>query len=339
MRRGDTKSERRVGLSGPISAFHDMSGGLLVAIGGNATHPRDIKGTAAEQFAVAAATGRDLLPLMTLDRELIVTHGNGPVVGKILMRQMVARKRVAPMSLDICVAHSQGGIAYLLMQSLENALREANNPRHVVCLLTQVEVDPDDPAFGDPLKPIGHFYDEDEARELADEMNWQMREDSGRGWRHVVASPEPRHIVDISLVHALAKRGAVVIAGGGGGIPVIRDSGGVRRGVEAVIDKDLTSAHMANVLGIREMMILTDVPRVVLNFGTSQQRELTRASLSEIRAYRAKGHFPPGSMGPKIEAAIRFLDRGGERVVIGPLGEALPTLNGDAGTEIRRDGD
>ena len=339
MGRGVMDSERPASASRSMRAFDDMAGGLLVAIGGNAIHPRDIKGTAAEQAAVAAQTGRALLPLMTLDRELVVTHGNGPVVGKILMRQMVARKRVAPMSLDICVAHSQGGIAYLLMQSLENALREANDPRHVVCLLTQVEVDPNDPAFGNPVKPIGHFYDEDEAQDLAHEMNWQMREDSGRGWRHVVASPEPRHIVDISLVHALAKRGAVVIAGGGGGIPVIRDAGGVRRGVEAVIDKDLTSAHMANVLGIGEMMILTDVSGVVLNFGTSRQRELTRASLSEIRAYRAEGHFPPGSMGPKVEAAIRFLDRGGERVVIGHLSEALATLAGDAGTEIRRDGD
>ncbi len=312
---------------------------LLVAVGGNATHPPKIKGTSAEQAAIAAETGRALLPLMALGTELVITHGNGPVVGKILMRQAMSAERVTPMTLDICVAHSQGGIAYLLMQAFENALREAGNARHVVCLLTQVEVDPEDPAFKNPEKFIGYAYGEAEARALEREMGWEMREDAGRGWRHVVPSPEPRHIVDISLIRALAERGAVVIAGGGGGIPVLREANGMRRGVEAVIDKDLTSALMANVLGIEDLLILTAVPRVAVNFGKPDQRELVDVSLSELKKYRDEGHFPPGSMGPKIEAAIRFLENGGRRAIICELREAVTALRGEAGTHIHADAD
>ncbi len=320
-----------------MAAGRALPNRLLVAIGGNATHPGHIKGTAAEQATIAAETGRALLPLMALENELIITHGNGPVVGKILMRQALAHDRVAPMSLDICVAHSQGGIAYLLMQALENALREADNPRHVVCLLTQVEVDPKDPAFEIPTKPVGFFYSEQEAKALARETGWTMQEDAGRGWRHVVPSPEPRHVVDISLIQALARQGAVVIAGGGGGIPVVRGPKKVRHGIEAVIDKDLTSALMANVLGIEEMMILTAVPAVAVNFGTPEERTLGEVTVSELKAYRDEGQFPPGSMGPKIEAAIRFIEHGGKRVVIAHLSAALPALNGEAGTHVMPD--
>jgi carbamate kinase len=313
---------------------HDLPRRLLIAVGGNAIHPEGIAGTPQEQVDLVAATGRALLPIMQLDNELIVTHGNGPVVGKILLRQALARHRVAPMSLDICVAHSQGGIAYLLMQAFENALRETDSPRHVVCLLTQVEVDPEDPGFRNPTKPVGYFYAEAEAHRITNELGWIMREDAGRGWRLVVASPEPKHIVDISLIDALAKRGAVVIAGGGGGIPVIRGPKKVRHGVEAVIDKDLTSALMANVLGIDVMMILTGVSRVAINYRTPQQRDLDRVTLSEARRYLAEGQFPAGSMGPKVEAAVRFVERGGKRAIIGHLHEALPALRGEAGTHI-----
>ncbi len=307
---------------------------ILVAIGGNATHPEDIEGTSEEQKIVAAQTAEALLPLAMLDNELIITHGNGPVVGKILMRQVLARDRIAPMSLDICVAQSQGGIAYLLMQAMENALREADNPRHVICLLSQVEVDPDDPAFVDPSKPIGPFFDEDHARSLGEEFGWLMKEDSGRGWRHVVPSPKPRHICDISLIEALASRGTVVISGGGGGIPVIRGPKGVRHGISAVIDKDLTSALMANVLGIDDMIILTAVPNICINFGKPDQRDLDQVSLRELRAYHAEGHFPPGSMGPKVDACIKFLEGGGKRAIIGHLNEVSAALNGEAGTHV-----
>ncbi len=310
---------------------------LLVAIGGNATHPENIKGTSAEQKEIAARTARSLLPLAQLDNELVITHGNGPVVGKILMRQTLTRDRIAPMSLDICVAHSQGGIAYLLMQAMENALREADDARHVACLLTQVEVDAEDPAFENPTKPIGPFWSQSEAEAIGRELGWLMKEDSGRGWRHVVPSPKPRHIVDISLVQVLARRGTVVIAGGGGGIPVVRGAKGVRHGVAAVIDKDLTSAHMANVLGMELMMILTAVPNVAINFGKPNQAALGTLRLRELKALYAEGQFPVGSMGPKIEAVIQFLEGGGARAIIGHLDQAMPALRGEAGTQIVHD--
>jgi carbamate kinase len=310
---------------------------LLIAIGGNATHPEDIEGTSQEQTAIAQQTATSLLPLTSLGNELIVTHGNGPVVGKILMRQVLTRDRIAPMPLDICVAHSQGGIAYLLMQAIENSLRTIGNQRHVAALLTQVEVAADDSAFNNPSKPIGAFYSEAEASLIGAELGWRMAEDSGRGWRHVVPSPMPTHICDISLVEELSKRGTIVIAGGGGGIPVVRDENGVRNGVAAVIDKDLTSALMANVLGIPVMMLLTAVSQVAINFGKPDEQLLEQVTVSEIKQLLADGHFPPGSMGPKINAAIRFIEGGGERVIIAHLNEAIPALSGDAGTHIVAD--
>lgn len=308
-----------------------------MAVGGNATHPEDIEGTSAQQAAIAASTARALLPLTSLENELIITHGNGPVVGKILMRQVLTSDRIAPMPLDICVAHSQGGIAYLLMQAIENSLREIDNERHCAVLLTQVEVDADDPAFDNPTKPIGAFYSEAEAKKISDELGWLMREDSGRGWRHVVPSPKPRHICDVSLVQVLARRGTIVIAGGGGGIPVIRHAKGVRHGVPAVIDKDMTSAHMANIIGIPVLMIVTAVDKVAIHFGKPEQASLDTVSLSDIKRYRREGHFPQGSMGPKMDAAIRFIEGGGQRVVICSLENALPALRGEAGTQIVSD--
>ncbi|MDB4223533.1 carbamate kinase [Granulosicoccus sp.] len=310
---------------------------LLIAIGGNATHPEDIEGTSQEQTSIAQQTATSLLPLTSLGIELIVTHGNGPVVGKILMRQVLTRDRIAPMPLDICVAHSQGGIAYLLMQAIENSLRTIGNQRHVASLLTQVEVSADDPAFHNPSKPIGAFYSEEEARLIGAELGWRMAEDSGRGWRHVVPSPIPTHICDISLVEELSKRGTIVIAAGGGGIPVIRDEKGVRNGVAAVIDKDLTSALMANVLGIPVMMLLTAVSQVAVNFGKPDEQLLEEVTVSEIKQLLADGHFPPGSMGPKINAAIRFIEGGGQRVIIAHLNEAIPALKGHAGTHVVAD--
>jgi carbamate kinase len=321
----------------PLPLPLPMPGRLLVAIGGNATHPETIEGTSIEQKAIAADTARALLPLALMDNELVITHGNGPVVGKILMRQALTRDRIAPMPLDICVAHSQGGIAYLLMQAIENALREADCERHVACLLTQVEVDPEDPSFANPTKPVGPFFSEEEARGLAKEFGWTMKEDAGRGWRHVVPSPKPRHIVDISLVRVLARRGTIVIAGGGGGIPVVRGPKGVRQGVAAVIDKDLTSAQMANSLGIDTLMILTAVKRVAVDWGRPEERPLERVTLRELKAHRANGQFPAGSMGPKVDAAIRFLEDGGERVIIGHIDDAMAALEGRAGTLVLSD--
>ncbi len=307
---------------------------LIIAIGGNAVHPEDIAGTSEEQKNVAEQTARSLLGIAELDNELVITHGNGPVVGKIMLRQMLTMDRIPPMSMDICVAHSQGGIGYLLMQAIENELRKKGNPRHVASLLTQVEVDPDDPAFQNPTKFVGPFFSEDEAKKISEELGWLMREDSGRGWRHVVPSPMPRHICDISLVEALVTRGTIVIAGGGGGIPVVRDEIGIRTGVPAVIDKDLTSTLIGNVLGIEELLILTAVPRIAINFGKPDQRELEQVTLTEIKAYQKEGHFPPGSMGPKVDAAIRFIEGGGKRAIISQLDHALPAILGKTGTHI-----
>ena len=318
-----------------MSSGTDIPRRLVVAIGGNAIHPEDIEGTSGEQVELAKSTAHALLPLALTDNELIITHGNGPVVGKILMRQALTRDRISPMPLDICVAHSQGGIAYLLMQAMENALREADNERHVACLLTQVEVDPNDPAFERPNKPIGPFFDVTQAKAIEAELGWSMREDSGRGWRHVVPSPMPRHVCDISLVRTLVRRGTIVIAGGGGGIPVIRGPKGVRHGVAAVIDKDLTSALMANVLGIDLLMLLTAVPKVAIDFGKPTQRELDHISLGELKHLQAEGHFPPGSMGPKVDAAVRFLEGGGSKVIIADLAHAMDALQGKTGTHIR----
>jgi len=308
---------------------------ILIAVGGNAIHPGDIRGTPEEQVELAARTGESLLPILMRERnQIVITHGNGPVVGKILMRQTLARDRVAPMSLDICVAHSQGGIAYLLMQALENALRKAGSPRHVVCLLTQVEVDPDDPAFVSPSKPIGYFYDENDALEVQATLGWTMREDAGRGWRLVVPSPEPRHIADISLVQAVLESGAVAIAGGGGGIPVVRAPDGTRRGLAAVIDKDLSSALMAKVLGLDALFILTAVPRVSIHFGTAREKPLAKVTVDDLRAYQREGHFAAGSMGPKVEAAARFVEETGKLAVIAHLDEAQAAVCGDAGTRV-----
>ncbi len=309
---------------------------LLIAIGGNATHPEAIAGTSEEQKQIAARTAQALLPLALADNFFVITHGNGPVVGKILMRQALSRARVPPMTLDICVAHSQGGIAYLLVQALENALREAGSPRHVACLLTQVEVDADDPAFGNPTKFIGPFFTREQAEEISAELGWRMKQDGSRGWRHVVPSPRPRHICDISLIQELAQRGSIVIAGGGGGIPVVRGAKGVRNGVAAVIDKDMTSALMANVLHIETLLILTAVRQVAVDFGTPRQRELGTTTLDELKRHQAQGQFPPGSMGPKIDAAISFLEGGGKRVIITDLDMAVPALAGRSGTHVTR---
>lgn len=307
---------------------------LLIAVGGNAIQPAGARGTSEEQVAVAASTGQSLLPILELDSELVITHGNGPAVGKVLMRQALAQPQVVPMSLDICVADTQGATAYILGQAFENSLRKVGNRRHVVGLVTQVEVDADDPAFDHPTKPVGYFFTEEQAARLAKDLGWTMREDAGRGWRLVVASPNPKHICDISLVDALIDRGTVVIAGGGGGIPVVRDSRGLRHGVEAVVDKDLTSALMAKVLGVEVMMILTAVSKVAINFGKPDQRDLDCVTLSQAKRYLDEGHFHEGSMGPKVRAAIRFVEDGGKRAIVAHLDEAMAALQGEAGTQI-----
>ena len=313
-----------------------MRDAVLVAIGGNATHPENIRGTSEEQETVAAQAARTLLPLVRSTRRLLITHGNGPVVGKILLRMMLTRDQIPPMRLDVCVAHSQGGIGYMLMQALENQLRHAGIERQVACLLTQVEVDPGDAAFESPSKPIGPFFTEAQAREF-EATGWAMMEDAGRGWRHCVPSPEPRAIVHLGMIEAMLATGAVVIAGGGGGIPVVRNAAGDWQGVQAVIDKDLCSALLARKLGIPTLLILSAVEKVAVDFGKPAQRWLDRVGLAELKALQLQGHFAKGSMGPKVEAAIRHIEGGGARAIIARLDQALAALEGQAGTQLVAD--
>ncbi|HUG76163.1 MAG TPA: carbamate kinase [Burkholderiales bacterium] len=312
-----------------------VPGSLLVAIGGNATHPDDIRGTTEEQELIAARAAQALLPLVRADNRLLITHGNGPVVGKILLRMMLTRETIAPMRLDVCVAHSQGGIGYILIQALENAMRRSGIERQAACVVTQVEVDAKDPAFGQPSKPIGPFFDEGEARAW-EKKGWRMMQDAGRGWRHCVASPEPRAIINLQIIRTLLDAGAVVIAGGGGGIPVVRDARGDWQGVQAVVDKDLTSALLARALEIPDLLILTAIERVAVDFNTPRQRPLERVTLAELKDYQRAGHFAKGSMGPKVEAAIRHLEAGGRRAIIAHLERAVPALAGETGTHVVR---
>jgi carbamate kinase len=307
---------------------------VVVAIGGNAIHPENIRGTTAEQEEIAARAARALRPLVDAVPEIVITHGNGPVVGKILLRQYYAREHVPPMRLDVCVAHSQGGIGHLLMQGLEDELARAESERRVACLITRVVVDADDVAFTKPTKPIGPFFSEAEAAELQRALGWNMVEDAGRGWRYVVPSPRPRRILELDLIAGLAKQGVVVIAAGGGGIPMVLRADGSYGGVPAVIDKDLTSVLLATELGVDALLILTAVPRIAIHFRTPQQRELETVTASELDGYRREGHFAEGSMGPKVKGALRFIASGGKRVIIAHLDQAADALAGKAGTHV-----
>ena len=307
---------------------------LVVAIGGNATHPENIRGTTGEQEEIAARAARALRPLVDAVPEVVITHGNGPVVGKIVLRQYYAREHVPPMRLDVCVAHSQGGIGHLLMQGLEDELVRSDSERRVACLVTRVVVDADDEAFTKPTKPIGPFFSEAEAAEMRRTHGWNMVEDSGRGWRYVVASPQPRRILELDLIASLCKQGVVVIAAGGGGIPMVLRADGSYGGVPAVIDKDLTSALLATRLEADALLILTAVPRVSIHFGKPGQRELESVTASELEGYRREGHFAAGSMGPKVKAALRFLAAGGKHAIIAHLDQAVDALAGKAGTHV-----
>ena len=312
---------------------------LIIALGGNAIHPAGIKGTGKEQFQIAAEASNGLLPILRDIPQLIITHGNGPGVGKVLMRQAIASKRVASMPLDICVANSQGGISYVIMQTMQNSLHAARVDRGVTSIICEVEVDPDDPAFDNPDKPLGYFFTEAEAQELREEFNWNMKEDANRGWRMVVPSPRPRKILNSSVIRELAESGNIVITGGGGGIPVVTDNDGNISGVEAVIDKDMTAVLLARELGVDHLLILTSVDHVAIHFGTDRQQDLRSVSLDELRTYLNQGHFSAGSMGPKVEAVIQFLEGGGKRAIIAHLDKAYQALLGQTGTHVVRRGD
>jgi len=309
---------------------------VVIAFGGNASYPPTIKGLASEQISLMAEACEHLVRIIQAGFQVILTHGNGPVVGNILFRMARTANELPPMPMDVCVAHSQGGIGYMLQQTLANVLHEHGVERTVGSVLTQVEVDPDDPGFADPTKPVGRFFSPQEAERLTREQNWCFVEDSGRGHRRVVPSPRPLRILELSAVEALLTADVIPITVGGGGIPVTRDAQGRFHGVSAVIDKDLSSAMLANQLGAESLVMLTGVERVALDFGKPSQRPVDRMTAAQARQYHDDGQFPPGSMGPKIDAALRYLDGGGREVIITSIEHLHDALQGSAGTRIVR---
>jgi carbamate kinase len=307
----------------------------IVSLGGNALIRRGEKGTIEEQFEHTRICTAQIARMIRQGYRVVITHGNGPIVGNIVIRNEAAKNTVPPMPLYICDADSEGGIGFMVQQTLYNHLRKINEIRGVVTIITQVLVDRDDEAFRNPAKPIGPFYSGKEASVLRKSREWTIREDSGRGYRRVVASPAPIAIIEAAVIKHLALEGVVVIAAGGGGVPVIETAGGELQGIDAVVDKDLATSLLARELGVERIISLTQVDRVYLDFGTEKQRGLGKVSLGEMRAYQAEGQFPPGSMGPKIEAAILFLEAGGKDVVITSPDLLARALAGRAGTWIR----
>jgi len=307
---------------------------VVVALGGNALLRRGAEGTYEEMLAAARSAAERIADVAALGWEVVVTHGNGPQVGRILLQQEAAREAVEPMPLDVCGAESQGQIGYLLQVTIGDVFFERGMERPVVTVLTLARVRRDDPAFAEPTKFVGPFYGEDEARSLETERGYTMRPDPHGGWRRVVPSPEPYSIVETPIVRELVADGAIVIASGGGGVPVIED-GPRLVGKEGVVDKDLAAAILAHEVEAPVLLILTDVPKVQRGFGTLMPEDLDRLTVTEARALLSAGEFGAGSMGPKVEAAIRFLEAGGERAVIADLDDAVAALGGDAGTELR----
>jgi len=284
-----------------------------------------------------AGMSRALARLVAGGVRVVVTHGNGPQVGKIALQQDLCADRIPPMPFDASGAMSEGLIGYMLQQSLTNRLSEENISTPCVTVVTQVVVDPDDPAFGRPTKPVGDFYTARQAREIEQERGWTMVEDAGRGFRRVVPSPKPRDIVEWPAVRTLVDSGALVIAAGGGGVPVIRvrENGVTQlRGVEAVIDKDRASALVGRLIGADTLALLTDVDRVAVGYGTEEERWLDRVSLEEMKGYLDAGEFPPGSMGPKVESAISFLESGGSRAIITSTRRMVEAITQGGGTEV-----
>ncbi len=307
----------------------------VVAFGGNALLRPEDSGTTAEQLARAREAVRHLLPILARGYELIVVHGNGPQVGNLLIQADCAADRIPAQSLDVCVGQTQGSIGFLLELAFANELLRAGFRKEVATLVTSVAVDAADAAFLRPSKPIGPFFTRERAAAHEENDGWTMVEDAGRGWRKVVASPKPVSIRGVDVAASLINRGYVVIAAGGGGIPVVVSAEGEVRGVEAVIDKDYSAAMLAASLSADLFIILTGVDRVSRDFGKSTAEPLEEMDVALARRLLAEGQFPPGSMGPKIDAAIRYIEAGGREVLIARA-ETLPdALDGKTGTLIR----
>lgn len=308
---------------------------LVIALGGNALQEAGKPATAQAQLEVVEKTSEYIADIVERGYEVIVAHGNGPQVGRIVIQNEVASAATPAMPFDVCGAMSQGMIGYHIQQGLSKVLRHRGINKNVVTVVTQVVVDKDDPKFKAPSKPIGPFYTEEEAKAIAAEKGYTMKEDAGRGWRRVVASPLPVEIVELDAVKTLNDAGFVVVTVGGGGIPVIRNDAGDLEGVAAVIDKDLASEKLARDMDADALVILTAVEKVSINFKKPDQKDLDRMSAAEAKQYIKEGHFAPGSMLPKIEAALNFVEsKPGRVAIITSLDKAMDAIEGRAGTTI-----
>jgi carbamate kinase len=306
----------------------------VIAIGGNSLIKDKQHQTVPDQFAATDETCGHIAGIVQQRWKVVITHGNGPQVGFILLRSELASDVLHTVPLDSCGADTQGALGYMIQQLLGNRLREVGVDIPVTTVVTQVVVDADDPAFENPTKPIGPFYDEEKARLHERERGWTVMEDAGRGWRRVVPSPMPRQIVELDAIKTLLQAGFVVIGVGGGGIPVVRDRGGELRGVEAVIDKDYASGLLASGIEADLFLISTAVEKVYLNYGQPSQKPLDQMTVAEAKRYLDEGHFPVGSMGPKIEAVIQFLESGGKEALITSPENLARALRGETGTRI-----
>jgi len=307
---------------------------VVIAIGGNSLIKDDQHRTVLDQYNAVGETARHIVPIVSEGYRVVVTHGNGPQVGFILLRSDLARNVLHEVPLASCVADTQGAIGYQISQTLQNELHRKGMKKDVVTLVTQVVVAADDPAFDHPDKPIGPFMTEADAKKRASEDGWIVGEDAGRGWRRLVPAPAPLEIVELNSIRTLLDDGTLVVAVGGGGIPVVRQADGTLTGRDAVIDKDAASCLLACQLGASVLIESTAVDKVALNFGTPQQQEIDHMTASECRRYLLEGHFAAGSMKPKIEAALNFLEQGGERVIITQPHHLEKALHGIYGTHI-----
>ena len=310
---------------------------LVIAIGGNAIQGVGKPATAEAQLESVEYTAERIADIIECGYNVVIAHGNGPQVGRIVIQNEAASALTPAMPFDVCGEMSQGMIGYHIQQCLTKVLKRRGINKTAVTLITQVVVDKDDPGFANPTKPIGPFYVEEEAQAIAAEKGYVFKEDSGRGWRRVVASPKPVEIVELDAVKALNNDGFVVITTGGGGIPVVRNASGDLEGTEAVIDKDLAAEKLAEGLNADMLVILTAIEKVSINFNKPNQRDLDSMSVAEARQYIAEGHFAPGSMLPKVDAAVSFVESKPWRsAVITSLEKAAEALTGSAGTKIHQ---
>jgi len=307
---------------------------LVIALGGNALLKRGQKGSFEEQYQNVRATASKIAVLIERGYKIVLTHGNGPQVGATLLRHEAAKSIVPPFPLDACGAETQGSIGYMIQQALRNELKARGIDKYVVTVITRVIVDKHDLAFQNPTKPIGPFYSKDEADSLKQQKpGLTIKEDAGRGYRRVVPSPDPKIIAERSAIRALVDAGYVVVACGGGGIPIIEE-GTSAIGVEAVIDKDLAGQRLATLIGANIFVILTDVKGAYIDYGTPKQELITEITSGKLKNYLREGQFKEGSMAPKAQAAIRFVEAGGERAIIADLGSLIEALDGKTGTHV-----